>query len=168
MEFSLKRRETIANQGKVQQRLNKDRTRADVAKGITELRREAKRLHGEIEKCDSGMKQNAGAQQELSTEIEKFHHIARETKNKRSEIETQLRTEEKAKVSAQGRLEKLQAKNRLFSTQKTILKSVEGFDTTFANMKNQEQQLGGLIDVLISDFPHLSDNLQSIKDRVLA
>jgi chromosome segregation ATPase len=168
MEFSLMRRETIANQGKVQQRLNKDRTRADVAKGITELRREVKRLHGEIEKCDEGMKQNADAQHELGAEIERFHDIARETRNKRSELENQLRTEEKTKVTAQGRLERLQAKNRLFSAQKTILKSVEGFDAAYANVNNQEQQLGGLIDVLTNDFPHLSDNLQSIKDRILS
>jgi chromosome segregation ATPase len=168
MEFALRRRETIADQGKVQQRLNKDRTRADVAKGITDLRREVKRLHGEIERCDSSMKQNAGAQHEIGEEIERFQHIAKETKAKRTEVEGQLRTEEKTKVTAQGRLERLQAKNRLFSAQKTILKSVEGFDAAYANVKNQEHHLGGLIDMLINDFPHLSDSLQAIKDRVLS
>jgi chromosome segregation ATPase len=168
MEFALRRRETIANQGKVQQRLNKDRTRADVAKGITELKREVKRLHAEIERCDSRMKENIEAQRELGTEIEKFQHIARETKNRKAEIEAQLRAEEKAKVTAQGKLEKLQGKNRLFSAQKTILKSVEAFDATYANVRNQETQLSGLVDALTADFPYLADSLQLIKDRVLS
>jgi hypothetical protein len=107
MEYAIQRRETIANQGKVQQRLNKDKTRADIAKGITELKREVKRLHDETERCDAAMHGNIEAQKELTTEIERFQHIARETKNRKIETETQLRAEEKAKSAAQAKLERL-------------------------------------------------------------
>jgi chromosome segregation ATPase len=166
MEFALTRRETIANQGKVQQRLNKDKTRADVAKGITELKREVKRLHEETEKYDGMMKENVDAQRELKTEIERFQHIARETKNRKTEVENQLRAEEKTRIAAQARLERLQAKARLYGTQKTILKSPDGFDSAFQSLKGQEQQLRTLVDRLAADFPYLADQLQVIKDRV--
>jgi chromosome segregation ATPase len=166
MEFALHRRETIANQGKVQQRLNKDKTRADVAKGITELKREVKRLHDETEKCDGSMRENVDAQRELATEIERFEHIARETKNRKNATDGDLRAQEKLKLVQQAKLEKLQAKQRLFGAQKTILKSPEAFESTYTSLKNQEQQLLGLIDTLASDFPYLSDNLVLIKERI--
>jgi chromosome segregation ATPase len=166
MEFALHRRETIANQGKVQQRLNKDKTHADVAKGITELKREVKRLHDETEKCDVSMRENVDAHRELATEIERFEHIARETKNRKIEMDAHLRAEEKTKLTSQAKLERLQAKQRLFGSQKTILKSPEAFESTFSNLKNQEQQIVGLIDMLIADFPYLTDNLVLIKERV--
>jgi hypothetical protein len=51
-----------------------------VAKGIAELKREVKRLRDETEKCDASMRENVDAQCELATEIERFEHIARETK----------------------------------------------------------------------------------------
>jgi chromosome segregation ATPase len=161
MEYALKRRETIANQGKVQQRLNKDKTRADVAKGITELKREVKRLHDETDKHDVSMRENVDAQRELAAEIERFEHIARETNNRKTKAENQLRTEEKSKISSQ-------AKNRLFTAQKTLLKSVEAFGAAFANLKNQEGQIVALIDMLANDYPYLVDNLQLIKDKVFA
>jgi hypothetical protein len=106
------------------------------------------------------------AQRELATEIERFEHIARETKNRKTEAEAHLRAAEKTKVVSQAKLEKLQAKQRLFGSQKTILKSPEAFDSTFANLKNQEQQVIGLIDMLVADFPYLTDNLLLIKERV--
>jgi chromosome segregation ATPase len=168
MGHALQRRETIATQGKVQQRLNKDKTRADVAKGITELRREVKRLHDETDKHDLAMRDSEETQRNLETEIEQLQHIARETRNKKTEVETQMRAEEKTKITSQSKLEKLQGKNRLFQGQKTILKSVEGFDSAFGNLKNQEGQLISLIEMLAGDFPHLADNLLLIKDRVFA
>jgi chromosome segregation ATPase len=168
MGHALQRRETIANQGKVQQRLNKDKTRADIVKGITELRREVKRLHDETDRHDSAMRDSEDIQRQLETEIEQLQHIARETRNKKTEVETQMRGEERLRVTSQAKLEKLQAKNRLFQGQKTILKSVDGFDTAFGNLKNQEAQLVSLIDMLVADFPHLSDTLLLIKDRVFA
>jgi chromosome segregation ATPase len=168
MEHALMRRETIATQGKVQQRLNKDKTRADVAKGITELKREVKRLHDETDKNDGIMRDSEDVQRQLETEIEQLQHIARETRNKKTEIENQMRNEEKAKITAQSRLEKLQAKNRLFQGAKTILKSPEGFESTFGNLKNQEGQVVSLIELLANDFPHIADTLLLIKDRCFA
>jgi hypothetical protein len=168
MQFALARRETIANQGKVQQRLNKDKTRADVAKGITELKREVKRLHDETDKCDGQMRQNIDAQRELGSEIEKFHHITRETKNRKTEIETQLRGEERSKIVAQARLERLQARNRLFGAQKTILKSPESFESSYTHIKTQQQQVIGLVDMLSNDFPYLADTFGQLKDRIFA
>jgi chromosome segregation ATPase len=166
MEFALRRRETIATQGKVQQRLNKDRTRADIAKGITELKREVKRLHEETEKHDTSMRENVDAQKELTTEIERFQHIARETKKRKSEVESQLRDEERAKIVAQSKLERLQSRARLYGTQKTILKSVDGFENAYQNLKTQEQHVKELIGTLSADFPYLTDQLQIIRDRV--
>jgi chromosome segregation ATPase len=168
MQFALQRRETIANQGKVQQRLNKDKTRADVAKGITELKREVKRLHDETDRCDSQMRENVDAQQELATEIDRFQHITRETKNRKTEAHTQLQGEEKTRLTSQARLEKLQAKHRLFTAQKTILKSQESFESHFATLKNQEEQLASLVDMLTNDFPYLANSLGQLKDRVFA
>jgi chromosome segregation ATPase len=168
MQFALQRRETIANQGKVQQRLNKDKTRADVAKGITELKREVKRLHDETDKCDMMMREHVDAQQDLATEIERFQHITRETKNRKTEAQTQLQGEEKTRLTSQAKLEKLQAKHRLFTAQKLIIKSQESFEPHFATLKNQEQQLASLLDMLTTDFPYLAGTLGQLKDRVFA
>lgn len=166
MEFALKRRETIANRNTVQQRLNKDKTRADISKGITELKREVKRLNDETSKHDEMMRENVNVQRELGTEIEQLAHIAREMQLKRAEIDMAMKNLEKQKRSAQAKLEKLQSKNRLFQSQKTILKSVEGFDSAFNTLKHQETQLVGLIDTLMNDFPQLNENLQLIKDKI--
>jgi hypothetical protein len=87
------------------------------------------------------MRENMEAQRELSTEIERLQHIARETERRRTDVENQLRAGEKVRVAAQAKLERLHAKARLFGTQKTILKSPDRFDPTFQNLKSQEQQL---------------------------
>ena len=168
MQYALVRRETIATKGQVQSRLNKDKTRADISKGITELRREIKRLNKETTKSDISMKQNVDAQRDLSTEIEQFAHMERETKLSKAEIEKQMENEEKAKIAAQAKLERLQAKQRLFSAKnpKTILKSPDNFQQSYDNLKNQESQLENLIDMLITEFPHLTENLNVIKNRI--
>lgn len=170
MEYALVRRETIATKGQVQNRLNKDKTRADVTKGITELKREIKRLNDETAKSDASMRNNVDVQRELGTEIEQYAHMERETKLNRAELEKQMQNEEKAKIAAQAKLEKLQAKQRLFSSKnpKTILKSPDGFSQAYDNLKRQESQLNDLIDMLANEFPHLSDNLSYIKNRILS
>ncbi|KAK8890469.1 Coiled-coil domain-containing protein 40 [Tritrichomonas musculus] len=170
MEYALVRRETIATKGQVQNRLNKDKTRADVTKGITELKREIKRLNEETAKSDASMRENVDIQRELGTEIEQYAHMERETKLNKSEIEKRLQSEEKAKVVAQSKLEKLQAKHRLFAAKnpKTILKSPDGFQQAYDNLKHQQSQLQKLIEMLTAEFPHLSDNFNFIKTRVLS
>ncbi|OHT09128.1 hypothetical protein TRFO_22140 [Tritrichomonas foetus] len=170
MQYALVRRETLATKGQVQNRLNKDKTRADVAKGITELKREIKRLNEETNRNDESMKENVDVQRGLSTEIEQYAHMERETKLNKTELEKQMQNEEKAKIAAQAKLEKLQAKQRLFSAKnpKTILKSPDGFQQAFDNLKHQESQLQNLIDLLSNEFPHLSDNFNFIKNRILS
>ena len=170
MEYALVRRETIATKGQVQNRLNKDKTRADVTKGITELKREIKRLNEETAKSDESMRENVDKQRELGTEIEQYAHMERETKLNRTEIERQLHNEEKNKAASQAKLEKLQAKHRLFSAKnpKTILKSPDGFQQAYDNLKNQQSQLQNLINMLSSEFPHLSENFNFIKNRILS
>jgi hypothetical protein len=54
----------------------------------------------------------------------------------------------------------------LFGAQKTILKSPEAFESSYASLKNQEQEMVALIDTLIGDAPYLADSLALIKERV--
>ncbi|OHS98980.1 hypothetical protein TRFO_34624 [Tritrichomonas foetus] len=170
MEFALNRRETIATTNQVKNRSNKGRVRTDIANTIKNLQTEIKRLTGEASRHDASMRENVEAQRELGTEIEQFAHMERETKVNRAEVEKQMHEEEKTKVSSQARLEKLQAKQRLF-TQKSVksaIKSPDAYEQTFENLKHQETQLQNLMEMLSTEFPHLSENIQFIKDRVLS
>ena len=170
MEFALKRRETIADRGAVQKRLNKDKTRSDITKGITELKRQAKRLNDETAKYDQSIQDDTAAQRDIEAEIEQLTHIMRESQQKKNEIESALRSEEHTKAVFQAKLEKLHQKNRYFQAQgaKTVLKSQDAFESAYQNVKNQETQLVALLDSLANDFPHLSDQFQLIKEKLAA
>ena len=170
MEYALKRRETIADRGAVQKRLNKDRTRADVVKGITELKRFAKKLNQEILKYDQSIEHDVEVQKDLGAEIEQLAHIMRDSQLKKAEIEVNIKNEEKNKIIQQTRLEKLHQKSRLFQNinQKTLLKSVDAFETSFSNIKHQETQLVSLIDHLLMEFPHLSESFQLVKEKLFS
>lgn len=170
MEYALNRRETIATKSQVKGRSNKDRTNVEVTKGIKGLQSEIKRLQSESAKLDASMRENVELQKELGAEIEQFAHMERETKQSVSEAEKQLHEEEKAKLTNQSKLERLQAKQRLFAQKnaKNILKSTDGFEQAFDNLKQQENQLTNLMDMISNDFPHLSENIQYIKDRVMS
>lgn len=170
MEFALLRRETIADRGAVQKRLNKDKTRSDVTKGITALRRQAKSLNEETAKYDELIQSDTAAQRDIEAEIEQLTHIMRESEQNKAELEAQLKNEENAKAVAQARLEKLHQKSRYFQAQgaKTVLKSQDAFESAFQNVKNQENQLISLIDNLAQDFPQLAENLKLIKEKVTA
>lgn len=170
MEFALKRRTTIADRVTVQKRLNKDKTRADIARGITDLKRQAKKLNNETAKFDRFIQQDNDALKERNAEIEQLQHILRESQRKRDEITNAIFTEERAKAVAQARLERLQQKNRLFQAggTKTILKSTDAFESAYANVKNQEEQICALLDSLVQDFPHLSNEFQLVRDKLTA
>jgi len=170
MEFALKRRKTIADRGAVQKRLNKDKTRADVVKGITELKRQAKHLNNETGQFDKNIEQDVEVQRELGAEIEQLAHIMRESQLKKAEIEVSIKNEEKSKLLHQTRLEKLHQKSRLFqnTSQKTLLKSTDAFESSFANVKHQESQLISLLDSLSNEFPHLAENFQIAKDKLFS
>ena len=170
MEFALKRRETIATRGAVQKRLNKDRTRADVAQGITEIKRDVRRINEEVARQDSKMQGDIAAQQDLEQEIETLAQIQREYQSKKIEVEKHVTTEEKAKLIAQAKLERLQAKTRLLQapSTRTRTKSEETYQQSMETMKNQEGQVKDLIALLEDDFPHLKDSFESVKSKIFS
>ena len=170
MEYALNRRETIATKGQVKGRMNKDRTQVEMTKGIKGLQSEIKKLQSEAARYDVSMRENIESQKDLSAEIEQFAHMERETKQNVQETEKQLHEEEKQKIVNQSKLEKLQAKQRLFASKgaKNILKSPDNFEQAYGNLKNQETQLQSLMDMISNEFPHLSENIQYIKDRVMS
>ena len=106
MEFALKRRETIATRGAVQKRLNKDRTRADVAKGITELKREVRRINEETNREDIAMQDDVERQRELTAEIEQLTQVFREVQIRKAEIEKMLNEEEKKQINVDEIIQK--------------------------------------------------------------
>ena len=163
--YAMKRRETIATKGQAKQRTMKDRTRGDVQRGINQLKRQIQEINNEAEKQSRHISENAEAQRELETEIEQLQHVERELRSAKVEHEKRMQQEEQDKLKGQSKLEKLQAKNRLFQSQKTLLKSPDGFESAYSSLKNQEEQLIGLIDILASDFPHVADSLNMIKAR---
>lgn len=170
MEYALNRRETIATKSQVKNRSAKDRTTAEVTKGIKGLQSEIKRVQNEAARHDESIRENVEQQRALGTEIEQFDHMERETKQSRQEAEKQLHEEEKLKVINQSKLEKLQAKQRLFAQKnaKQSIKSMESYEQAMSKLQHQETQLEGLLEMLSNEFPHLSDNLEYIKDRVLS
>ena len=165
IQFAMKRRETIATKGQAKQRTNKDRTRGDLARGINQLKRQIQEINNETEKQVRHINENAESQRELETGIEQLQHVERELRSSKSDHEKRMQEEEQSRITRKSKLEKLQAKNRLFQSQKTLLKSVDGFEAAYSNLKNQEEQLIGLIDILAADFPHLADTLSTIKAR---
>ena len=169
MEYALNRRETIATKSQIKNRANKGRGRADVLNNIKNLQAEIKRLTSETARHDASLRENVEMQRELGTEIEQFAHMERETKQNRAEIEKQMHEEEKAKLANQSKLERLQQKQRYFTQKnvKSVIKSPESFEQAFGTLKQQETQLQSLIEMLSTEFPHLSENMQFIKDRVL-
>ena len=167
MEYALKRRETIATRGAVQQRLNQDKTRSDVTKGITELKRQIRSLQQENAQIEETIRMHNEAQQEQVAEIEQLDLISRELNIKKTEIELALQNEEKLRNSSHSKLEKLQMKARMYrdTTGKTLIKKPEAFETTFQNLKNQQEQIKMIIEMLSDDFPHLSSNLNTIAEK---
>lgn len=170
MEFALKRRETIATRGAVQKRLNKDRTRADVAQGITEIKREVRRINDETARQDSKMQADIAGQQELESEIETLSQIQRDYQFRKAEVEKNMNREELAKLMAQAKLERLQAKTRLLQgpSSRTRTKSEEAYQQSMESMKSQEGQVKDLIALLEDDFPHLKDSFETVKSKIFS
>lgn len=170
MEFALRRRETIATRGAVQRRLNQDRTRSDVVKGITELKRDIKRLHDENHQLEGAIKDHIEAHQERNAEIEQLNLISKELQIKLNDIQSVLSTEERNKVSSQSKLEKLQSKTRMYKdpNPRTLIKKPEAYEQTLATYNNHVAQLGNIIDMLADDYPHLSGDLTTIKQKMSA
>lgn len=169
MEFALKRRETIATRGAVQKRLNKDRTRADVAKGITELKREVRRINEETNREDIAMQDDVERQRELTAEIEQLTQVFREVQIRKAEIEKMLNEEEKKKNVSMAKLTRMHEKTRLLqrAISNTKVKSPDKFQTMMAQIQGQEQRVNQLIEMLEDDFPHLKTNLQTVKDKMI-
>lgn len=167
MEFALRRRETIATRGAVKQRLNQDKTHSDVTKGITELRRQIKALQQEHAAIESEIKEHDDAQQEQSAEIEQLDLISRELQVQKQSIEQQLKEEEKQKIVAHAKLERLQQKQRMFKTpdQRLVVKKPENYESQIQTLKAQQDQLNDIINMLITDHPHLESNLVAIKEK---
>ena len=165
MEFALKRREAIANRGHVKQRVSKDKIRTDAPK-IADLKKEVKRLNDETKKHETQIMSGVEAQKELSNEIEQLTQVIKDLQAQYVEIQEKLQSEQRNRVISQTKLERLQAKNRFFQSQKTILKSAESFDNTYENLKQQETQIKALIESLSNDFPHISEKLDLIKERM--
>jgi chromosome segregation ATPase len=168
MEFALKRRETIATRGAVQKRLNKDKTRADLAKGITEVKREIKRIKEEAAKHEGIMQANIAAQREIGQDIEQLAIVQRGLQAQRIELEKTFEAEDRAKAQGQVRLERLHTKTRLLqgTVGKTKVKSPEGYEQTMGGLKEQERHLNELLDLLHGDFPHLKGNFQSVREKI--
>jgi chromosome segregation ATPase len=170
MEFALKRRETIATRGAVQKRLNKDKTRADLAKGITEIKRDVKRIKEEAAKHEGIMQANVAAQRELGQEIEQLAIVQRTLQSQKGDLERAFESEDRAKAQAQVRLERLHTKTRLLQATvgKTKVKSPEIYEQTMGGLKEQERHLTELMDLLQDDFPHLKGSFQSVREKVFA
>lgn len=166
MNFALQRRETIATRGQIKSKLNKDKTRQTVSKGITDLKREIRKLNEETNSYTSQMKQDVDEQKDLSAEIEQFAHLDREMTIKKNELEKQKKTLENTRKGLQHKLENIQEKTRLFNEKKPKIKSNEQWESAFQAAKDQEGQLKGLIDSLVDEYPHLSDQLNPLKERL--
>lgn len=169
MEFALKRRETIATRGAVQKRLNKDRTRAEITKGITELKREVRHLNDETNHEDAAMQEDVEKQRELTTDIEHLTQVLKEVQLRKAEVEKTLNDEEKRKNVSAAKLNRLHEKTRLLqrSISNTKVKTAEKLQQQMTQMQTQEQQLTQLIAVLEEDFPHLKSNFQTVKDKMV-
>ena len=167
MSFGLRRRETIATRGAVQQRLNKDKTRSDISKGITELKRQIKSLQKENQQIELEIRDHNDAQQEQGAEIEQLELISRELSIKKTEVEQTLNTEEKTRNNSHTKLEKLQMKARMYkdTTGRTMIKKPELYESTYQELKGKEDELKLIIDMLADDYPHLANNLNNIKER---
>lgn len=170
MEYALKRRETIANRGAVQKRLNKDRTRADISKGITELKREVKRINEQTSKHDQMMQENVTAQRELTEELEQLTHIQRGLQLKKAELETSINSQEKQRIVCQTKLERLHQKTRLFKNTagRTKIKSPDQYSTMMKTVKDQQSQIVSLVETLTTDFPHLVENFDIVKSKAFS
>jgi chromosome segregation ATPase len=170
MEFALKRRETIATRGAVQKRLNKDRTRADLAKGITEVKREVKRIKEEAARQEGIMQANISAQREIGQEIEQLAIVQRGMQAQRLEMEKVFEAEDRAKTQAQVRLERLHTKTRLLQATvgKTKIKSPETYEQTMGNLRGQERHITELMNLLQDDFPHLRGHFQTVREKIFA
>jgi chromosome segregation ATPase len=168
MEHALKRRETIAIRGAVQKRLNKDRTRADLVKGITEIKREVKRIRGEAVKHEERMREHAEAQEGIGAELDQLTAVHRGLQMQKAELERNYNEEEKGKLMAQLRLDRLHNKARLLQATvgKTKVKSPDAFQQTMTTLKGQERQIVELTDILAGDFPHLAPHFGAIKEKV--
>jgi len=168
MEYALRRRETIANRGAVQKRLNQDKTRSDVSKGITEIKREIKKMNEDSAKIEREIQETIDLEHEQSAELEQLNLIMRELSLKKSEVEVSLRNEEKIKLVSQTKLERLQTKARMFkeSSGKPVIKKPESYESMYENLKLQENQIQQIIDMLSFEYPHLSYNLNDIKERM--
>ena len=46
--------------------------------------------------------------------------------------------------------------------------AMESYEQAMSKLQHQETQLEGLLEMLSNEFPHLSDNIEYIKDRVLS
>ena len=169
MEYALKRRETIATRGAIQKRLNKDRTRADIVRGITEMKRDVKKINKEAAQQDNIVHQHLAAQQQLQSDLETITQIQREVQFHRDELERNLQEEEKNKTVSQAKLERLHAKSRLLqsATGRARTKSAESYQQTIENLKNQQVQVKDLITVLEDDFPHLKNSLDTVRERMI-
>lgn len=166
MSFALERRKTIANRGQVQQRLNKDRTRSDVNKGITELQRKIKRLNEEANSYSAQMQKEVEEQKDLGAEIEQYAHISHEIQVQKGDLENTVKQLEESKKNSQLQLERIQEQTRLFNEKKVLFKSKEAFDTAFQGLNNQVTQFDSLLDSLLQDFPYLSDPVQRLKTKL--
>lgn len=169
MEHALKRRETIATRGAVQKRLNKDKTRADVAHGITEIKRDVKKIHDEAVQQDAMMKEHLAVHHELEAEVETLAQIQRDLTFKKSEVEKNLHSEEQTKVLGQIKLERLQGKARLLTTgtTRTKVRTPEAYDTNMRALKSQESSIREVIGVLQEDFPHLKPNFDIVQQKMV-
>ncbi|OHT06027.1 hypothetical protein TRFO_05664 [Tritrichomonas foetus] len=169
MEFALKRRETIATRGAVQKRLNKDRTRADIAKGITELKREVRRLNEETNREDEAMQLDVISQRELTQEIEQLTQVYKEVQLKKAEIERAYNEQEKRKIVSNTKLTRLHEKTRLLqrSVSNTKVKTADKFQQQMTQITGQEKGLDQLISLLESDFPHLKPSLEAVKEKMI-
>jgi chromosome segregation ATPase len=168
MEFALKRRETIATRGAVQKRLNKDRTRADLAKGITEIKRDVKRIKEEAARHEEAMQANVESQKELTAEIEQLAVVQKSLQLQNSELERTFEQQDRAKTLAQIRLDRLHTKTRYLQATvgKTKVKTVEAFEQNITALRTQEQQITELATMLEDDFPHLRPSFESLKETI--
>ena len=153
----------------MQKRLNKDRTRADIAKGITELKREVRRLNEETAREDAAMQEDVEAQRSLTQDIEQLTQVFREVQLKKAEIEKVLNDQEKQKIVSNTKLTRLHEKTRLLqrSISNTKVKTQDKFEQQISQVKGQEQNLSQLIDVLGDDFPHLRPSFESVKYKMI-
>ncbi|KAH0794666.1 Coiled-coil domain-containing protein [Histomonas meleagridis] len=165
MEYALKRRETIANRGNIKKRVNKDKIVNEKSE-INELRKEVKKINNETKKHEMNIMSGVELQKELTNEIEQLTQVIKDLQCQYTEIQEDLNDLQKSKYLSQTKLERLQAKNRLFQIQKVNLKSDEAFNGQYDNLKKQEDHIKLLIDTLEYDFPHLAKKLQLIKDKM--